>query len=37
MTMFLKVEHKNNLADINFETLIFRHTLMVITVKLSAV
>jgi len=30
MTMFLKVEHKNSKADINFETLIFKHTLIYI-------
>ena len=30
MTIFLKVEHKNNKADINFETSIFKHTLMYI-------
>jgi len=28
MTMFLKVEHKNSKADINFENLIFKHTLI---------
>src|SRR5688572_10373203 len=28
MIMFLKMEHKNNLVDINFETSIFRHTLL---------
>ena len=34
MTVFLKVEHKNNKADINFETSFFKHTLTYIHILL---
>ena len=37
MTIFLKVEHKNNKADIIFETSIFKHTLIYIGLRCDAV